>query len=134
MNFQEFLHQSLALWNDNDGKSLSRIYDELKVKFTKCDEEVYNYIMGDKAFPSFKEFKETLHKSVEQDKFILEEGLLILYKYKHGKKTDLIDPATRKEIIKHIASDQQKNEYKKQEKGTDIKSKKVSIIYTPYGK
>ena len=65
--------------------------------------------------------------------FILEEGLLILYKYKHGKKTDLIDPATRKEIIKHIASDQQKNEYRKQEKGTDIKSKKVSIIYTPMG-
>ncbi|MAC41427.1 MAG: hypothetical protein CMJ05_06510 [Pelagibacterales bacterium] len=132
MDFKEFLHQSMGLW-ELDSMNLSKIYKELKIKFTKCDEEVYRYIMGSKEFPSFSEFKETLHKNVSQNKFNLEEGLLILYKYKHDKKTDLIDPETRKEITKLIARDQQKNEYKKQEKNTTNKKKKASIIYTPMG-
>ena len=132
MDFKEFLHQSLPLWDIKD-ESLSKIYNELKDKFTRCHEEVYKYIMGSKEFPSFREFKETLHESVDQGKFSLEEGLLILYKYKHGRKTDLIDPETRKEITKRIARDQEKNQYNKQERNSKKKRKGASIIYTPMG-
>lgn len=132
MDFKEFLHESMALW-EVDSMNLSKIYKQLKIKFTECNEEVYRYIMGYKKFPSFKEFKETLHESVDQDKFNLEEGLLILYKYKHGRKTDLIDPETKKEITKLIAREQEKNQYNKQERNSNKKRKGASIIYTPMG-
>lgn len=131
MDFKEFSSESLSLWNDNKF-NLSQLYKELEKKFSSADPEVYNYIMGGKDFPSFNSFKSTLKENISQTHFTLEEGLLILYNYKKGKRTDLIDPSAKRKLIKKIADKQQFEEHEKEIIDTKLKSK-TSIIYTPMG-
>ena len=131
MGFKEFRSESLSLWNDNKF-NLSQLYKELEKKFSSADPEVYNYIMGGKDFPSFNSFKSTLKENISQTHFTLEEGLLILYNYKKGRITDLIDPEEKKKLIKRKSDNQQLDEYDKEMTETKLKSK-TSIIYTPMG-
>lgn len=131
MKFEEFMRESMSLWDDNEF-NLSQLYRELKKKFASVDPEVYNYIMGHKDFPTFKLFKGTLKDNISQTQFTLEDGLLILYHYKKGRRTDLIDLGTKKKLVKEIADKQQLDEYEKEITETKLKSK-TSIIYTPMG-
>lgn len=131
MDFKEFISESLSLWYDNKF-NLSQLYKELEKKFSSADPEVYNYIMGGKGFPSFNSFKSTLKENISQTHFTLEEGLLILYNYKKGKRTDLIDPEEKKNLIKKKSDNQQLDEQEKEIFHTKQESK-TSIIYTPMG-
>ena len=131
MSFKDFKEKSMSLCQV-DKYNLSQLYKELKKKLTNVDAEVYNQIMGDTDFPTFKLFKSTLKENIAQTHFTLEEGLLILYHYKKGRRTDLIDPSAKRKLIKKIADKQQFEEHKKEIIDTKLKSK-TSIIYTPMG-
>ena len=131
MDFKEFIKESKSLWEIPLTYNLSQIYKQLKTKFKNCDDEVYAFLMEGKDFPNFKSFKETLIE-VGQTDFTIEEGLLILYSYKKGGKTNLIDPETKKDLLKIYADEQQIREKIKLEKH-NVKNYGTSIIYTPMG-
>ena len=131
MSFDSFMEKSMSLWQDHK-YNLSQLHKELEKKLKSVDAEVYNQIMGRIDFPTFKLFKGTLKDNISQTQFTLEDGLLILYHYKKGRRTDLIDPGTKKKLVKEIADKQQLDEYEKEITETKLKSK-TSIIYTPMG-
>jgi hypothetical protein len=131
MNFGEFMCQSKALW-EGDNFTLSKLYNELEEKFRKAEPEVYEFIMGETEFPSFKVFKDILSSNIDKTRFSLEDGLLMLFCLKKNKKTDLIVPETRKSVMRQIAREQQIIEDKKGSQ-SNRNSDSTNIIYTPMG-